>query len=98
MIPGSHTARAAELMLRRKGIPYKRTDLPPVVSRFLADFQIATTLRLLMAMADLEPAIEGRPAAELARRIVPEPPGLVDPSFPEEWLAPLRTPAGAPAA
>jgi glutathione S-transferase len=35
VMPGSHPARAAELMLRHKGIQYKRRDLPPVVSRFL---------------------------------------------------------------
>jgi glutathione S-transferase len=54
-----------------------------------ADFQLATTLRLLMAFADLEPAIEGRPAGALARRIVPDPPGRIGPTFPQEWLAPL---------
>ena len=54
-----------------------------------ADFQLATTLRLLMAFADIEPAIEGRPAGALARRIVPDPPGRIGPTFPQEWLAPL---------
>jgi glutathione S-transferase len=58
-----------------------------------ADFQIATTLALLMAFADIEPAIAGRPAAALARRLVPEPPGQIGPVFPQEWLEPLR--AGA---
>jgi glutathione S-transferase len=32
-IPGSHPAAAARAMLEHKGIPYKRVDLPPVVSR-----------------------------------------------------------------
>jgi glutathione S-transferase len=32
-IPGSHPAAAARAMLELKGIPYKRVDLPPVVSR-----------------------------------------------------------------
>jgi glutathione S-transferase len=61
-----------------------------------ADFQLAATVRLLMAFADLEPSIEGRPAAGLARRIAPDPPGHIGPAFPAEWLAPLRaaTPAG----
>jgi glutathione S-transferase len=54
-----------------------------------ADFQIGTTLRLLMAFEDIAPAIEGRPAGDLARRIVPDPPGHVGPIFPAEWLAPL---------
>jgi glutathione S-transferase len=33
VIPGSHPSRSAMLMLERKGIPYKRIDLIPVVSR-----------------------------------------------------------------
>jgi glutathione S-transferase len=33
VIPGSHPARGAMLMLERKGIPYKRVDLMPVVSK-----------------------------------------------------------------
>jgi glutathione S-transferase len=56
-----------------------------------ADFQLATTTRLLMAFADIEPAIERRPAGELARRIAPDPPGRIGPVFPEEWLRPLGT-------
>jgi glutathione S-transferase len=54
-----------------------------------ADFQLATTIRLLMAFADLEPAIEGRPAGQLALRIAPDAPGHIAPAFPSEWLAPL---------
>ncbi|HMJ73657.1 MAG TPA: glutathione S-transferase family protein [Solirubrobacterales bacterium] len=33
VIPGSHPSMAARLMLETKGIPYKRTDLMPVVSK-----------------------------------------------------------------
>ena len=33
VIPGSHPSRAAMLMLERKGIPYKRVYLMPVVSK-----------------------------------------------------------------
>jgi glutathione S-transferase len=33
VIPGSHPSRTAMLMLERKGIPYKRVDLMPVVSK-----------------------------------------------------------------
>ena len=32
-IPGSHPGVAVQLMLQRKGIEFKRTDLLPVVSR-----------------------------------------------------------------
>jgi glutathione S-transferase len=33
VIPGSHPSRSAMLMLERKGIPYKRVDLLPVLSK-----------------------------------------------------------------
>jgi glutathione S-transferase len=37
-----------------------------------ADFQIGTTLRVMLASADYAPAMDGRPAAELARRVWPD--------------------------
>jgi len=55
-----------------------------------ADFQIATSLGLALTLDDLKPAIEGRPAAALAKRIVPSYPGHMPPVLPAEWLAPLR--------
>ena len=55
-----------------------------------ADFQIAATLRLAMTVEDLRPAIEARPAGELAMRILPEYDGHLPPGLPAEWLAPLR--------
>lgn len=47
-----------------------------------ADLQVAATLRLLMTIGDVRPAIEGRPAADLALRIFPDvagstPPGVL---------------------
>jgi glutathione S-transferase len=60
-----------------------------------ADYQLAPTLRLLTAFDDLGPALEGRPAAALAKRVMPSYEGRVPPAFPAEWLAPLRTPAAA---
>lgn len=33
VIPGSHPSMAARLMLESKGIPYRRTDLMPVISK-----------------------------------------------------------------
>jgi glutathione S-transferase len=59
-----------------------------------ADFQIATSIGLMMTMADLRPAIEGRPAAALAAKIVPGYPGHTPPVFPAAWLDPLRAPVG----
>ncbi len=60
-----------------------------------ADFQIATTLRLAMTLADLRPAIEDRPAGKLAMRVIPDYPGHTPPTLPAAWLEPLR---GEPAA
>ena len=61
-----------------------------------ADLQIAASVRLLMTMDDLRPAIERRPAGAHANRVVPSFPGRVAPVFPAEWLEPLRE--GEPAA
>jgi glutathione S-transferase len=60
-----------------------------------ADFQIATSLRLLMTLDDVRPAIEGGPAGDLAARIVPDFPGHVGPVLPAQWLQPLREAAPA---
>jgi glutathione S-transferase len=43
--------------------------------RNAADFQIATSISLLLTMDDARPAIEGRPAERLAREVVPHQPG-----------------------
>jgi glutathione S-transferase len=51
-----------------------------------ADFQIATSVRLLLAYEDLKPYIEGRPAAEHARRVVPDYNAAFPKVFPAEWL------------
>src|SRR5947209_4576465 len=44
-----------------------------------ADFQIATSVRLLMCLDDLRPSIQGRPAGALAMRVCPEFPGRIGP-------------------
>jgi glutathione S-transferase len=54
-----------------------------------ADFQIAPSIRLAMTLDDLRPAIESRPAGELAMRVVPDFPGHTPAALPAEWLAPL---------
>jgi glutathione S-transferase len=43
--------------------------------RNAADFQIATSVSLLLTMDDARPLIEGRPAERLAREVVPHQPG-----------------------
>jgi len=54
-----------------------------------ADIQIATSVRLLMTMDDVRPAIEDRPAGEHAMRVVSEFPGRTPAVFPVAWLQPL---------
>ena len=59
--------------------------------RNAADFQIGTTVRLLMTFADLAPVWEGRRAPAFALELMPEyptaaPPGLVPP----EWIESLK--------
>jgi glutathione S-transferase len=56
-----------------------------------ADFQIGASVRAVLTIQDLRPVTEGRPAAAMARRLLPEfgndfPPGLL----PEQWLGHLR--------
>ena len=46
---------------------------------------------LAMTMDDLRPSIEGRPAGELAKRVVPNYPGKTPPILPPAWLQPLRS-------
>jgi glutathione S-transferase len=55
-----------------------------------ADFQIAPSLGLAMTLDDLRPAIEGRPAGELAERVVPDYPGKTPSILPPAWLQQLR--------
>jgi glutathione S-transferase len=60
-----------------------------------ADFQIGGSMALLMAFEDVRERIESRPAAGLPRRLFPWYRGRVQPSFPPEWLEPLRQSARA---
>jgi glutathione S-transferase len=57
-----------------------------------ADFQIGTTIRVLMTYDDLAPAIESRPAGRHAAALMPEYPNHVPTGYlPAEWLQPLRS-------
>lgn len=60
-----------------------------------ADFQIATSVRLLLAYDDLRERIEGRPLAAYARRVVPEYEAWFPKVFPAAWLTSAATPAAA---
>ncbi len=55
----------------------------------VADFQVATTLALLRSHDALRPAIDGRPAGDLARRLAPDYAGRTSAAYPAEWLAEL---------
>jgi glutathione S-transferase len=65
----------------------------------VADFQIGTTVRLLMTFDDLRAWIGEHPAAAHAHAVVPRFPGRLGPVFPADWLpAAVAVPrAGAPA-
>jgi len=52
-----------------------------------ADLQIASSLRLVMTIADVQPLFGDRPAVRLARRLWPDHAGEVPAgTFPAEWL------------
>jgi glutathione S-transferase len=55
-----------------------------------ADFQIGTTLRVFISYDDLRGLVEGRPAGDLAMRLLPRYPGPIPPFLPPEWLAAIR--------
>src|SRR3954452_12669873 len=82
VIPGSHPSRGAMLMLERKGIPYKRVDLMPVISK--------GALRAMRFPLNTVPALKldgsrVQGSREIAReldRIQPDPPLL--PSDPDQ--------------
>jgi glutathione S-transferase len=60
-----------------------------------ADFQIAPSLALAMTLEDLRPAIENRPAGELAKRVAPDYPGKTPKILPPAWLQALNSLAPA---
>jgi len=60
-----------------------------------ADFQIAPTLRLAMTLDDLRPAIESRPAGQLASCVAPDYPGHTPRILPPAWLQALNPLAAA---
>jgi glutathione S-transferase len=55
-----------------------------------ADYQIGTSVRLLLAFDQIRPLMEGRLAADFALRLVPHMPGHIPGALPPEWI-----PAGA---
>jgi glutathione S-transferase len=58
--------------------------------RNAADFQIGTSIRLLMTFADLAPVMEGRASARFAGELMPDYPTGIPAGFvPGKWLEPL---------
>ncbi len=60
-----------------------------------ADFQVGTSVRLLLAFADLEPLLADRPAAEHGMSIWPDPQPDIPAFAPQEWLPAVATGTGA---
>jgi glutathione S-transferase len=54
--------------------------------RNVADYQIATSVSLLLTLDDVRPYVEGHPAEQHARAIVERQPGRLPPELPREWL------------
>ena len=54
----------------------------------VADFQIATSVSLLLTMGDTRPYVEGRPAGRLALDLVPAQVGRLPRALPAAWLPP----------
>jgi glutathione S-transferase len=82
VIPGSHPSRTTMLMLERKGIPYKRVDLLPVVSKGILKVQRFPDVTVPALKLDGH-RVQG--SIEIAReldRIKPDPPLL--PADPEQ--------------
>ena len=59
-----------------------------------ADFQVAVNVSAMLVSEDLQPYIEGRPAAALARRVAPDYIGRLGPIIPHDWMGPLRASRG----
>lgn len=58
--------------------------------RNAADFQIGTSVRLMMTFGDLAPTLEGRAAGRFAAKLMPDYPTGIPAGFvPQEWLASL---------
>src|SRR3954453_22507570 len=60
-----------------------------------ADFQIAASVRLLMAFPQLDPLTEGRPLADFATRVALDPGGRMPAALPPEWVPAPTAPAAA---
>lgn len=84
-IPGSHPGVAAQLMLDHKGIPFKRTDLFPVISKVVVR-ALGFPRKTVPAMKIDDRRIQGtREIARELERVRPEP--ALFPADPEQRAA-----------
>jgi glutathione S-transferase len=84
-IPGSHPGTTARLMLERKGIPYKRTDLFPVISRGVVRALGFPGVTVPALKIDGGKVQGSRAIARELERLRPEPP--LFPADPEKRVA-----------
>jgi hypothetical protein len=98
-----HKISAARLYENLAGLPEKLDHGDDLVAREViggqspnaADFQIGSTVRVLLTLGDLRPLIEGRSAERLARACFPDYPGDIPAgAFPAGWVS-GRSPRGA---
>jgi glutathione S-transferase len=85
VIPASHPSIAAQLMLEHKGIPYKRTDLLPVISKGVLRAARFPGVTVPALKIDGRKVQGSRPIARALEEIRPEPP--LFPADPEKRAA-----------
>ncbi len=90
VIPASHPSIAAQLMLEHKGIPYKRTDLLPVISKGVLRAVGFPGVTVPALKIDGTKVQGSRPTAREPERMVPDYPGRMPAILPPAWLEPLR--------
>lgn len=73
-VPGSHPALAAELMLRHKGIPYRRFDLPNMTHRFILPLLRFRSTTVPVMRLDGRRVIGTRAIARALDAVRPQPP------------------------
>lgn len=74
VIPGSHPSYAAALMLEHKGIPFKRTDLMPVVSKGVLRMAGFPGITVPALKIDGDKVQGSRQIARELERLRPDPP------------------------
>jgi glutathione S-transferase len=84
VIPGSHPSRSAMLMLERKGIPFKRIDLIPVVSKGVLKAQRFPGVTVPALKLDGRRIQGSREIARELDHVQPDPPLL--PADPEKRI------------